>query len=69
MISSDKIPVNNSALMSSASGQYELIKSQLGGYPDNLILNDTSNLQNSLVDLVDKSMAQGILNINVSTSK
>lgn len=60
------INVPNSELMSSASGQYELIKSQLGGYPDNLLINTKSNLENSLADLVDKSMAEGILNVNVS---
>ena len=33
---------------------------------DNLVLNDRSNVQNSLNDLVDNSMAQGSININVS---
>lgn len=59
--------ITNSALLASADGQYELIKSQLGGYPSNLLLNDKSNVQNSLADIVDKSMALGILNINVKT--
>lgn len=56
--------IPNSQLMSSADGQYELIKSQLGGYPDNLILDSSAN-NYSLSQLVDKSMAKGILNINV----
>ena len=62
----NRLNIPNSELMSSASGQYELIKSQLGGYPDNLLLNTKSNIQNSLSDLVDKSMAEGILNVKVS---
>ena len=59
--------VSNSDIIASADGQYELIKSQLGGYPSNINLNDPSIVQNSLADLVDKSMALGILNVDVST--
>ena len=67
MLNSASNPIyKNNDLLSSADGQYEFIKAQLGGYPDNLILNDRSNVQNSLNDLVDKSMAQGSININVS---
>ena len=53
--------------ISTADGQYELIKSQLGNYPDNLVLDSQTINNNSLSDLVDKSMAQALLNINVST--
>ena len=59
---------NYSNTMSTADGQYEFIKSQLGNYPSNLVMDPTSELQNSLSDIVDKSLAQGILNINVKTS-
>lgn len=59
--------ISNSDIIASADGQYELIKSQLGGYPSNINMNDPSIVQNSLSDLVDKSMALGILNVNVST--
>jgi hypothetical protein len=52
-----------------ADGQYEFIKSQLGGYPSNLIMEPTSATQNLLSDLVDKSMSQSILNVNIGTSK
>lgn len=55
--------------LASADGQYELIKSQLGNYPSNLVMDSTSAQQNLLNDLVDKSMAQGLLNINVATNK
>lgn len=56
-----------SSATSTADGQYELIKSQLGGYPSNLIMDPTSAKQNLLADLVDKSMSQARLNINVGT--
>ena len=52
---------------STVDGQYEFIKSQLGGYPSNLIMDPTSAKQNLLTDLVNKSMSQAILNINVDT--
>lgn len=54
--------------LATADGQYELIKAQLGNYPSNLIMNSTSATQGQLSDLVDKSMAQGLLNVNVSVS-
>ena len=58
-----------SGAMSSADGQYQLIKSQLGNYPSNLVMDTTSAKQNLLSDLVDKSMVQGKLNVNVSVAK
>ena len=51
--------------MLTADGQYEIIKSQLGNYPSNLLMDPTSEQQNSLSDIVDKSLALGILNVNV----
>jgi len=53
--------------ISTADGKYELIKSQLGNYPDNLFLDSQKINKNSLSDLVDKSMAQALLNINITT--
>jgi hypothetical protein len=53
--------------ISTPDGQYELIKSQLGNYPDNLFLDSQTINKNSLSDLVDKSMAQALLNVNVRT--
>ena len=58
-----KIDVNNT--MSTADGKYELIKAQLGHYPDNLLLDDLKISKSDLNDLVDKTMANGIININV----
>ena len=54
--------------ISTADGQYELIKSQLGNYPDNLLIASQTTNDSTLSDLVDKSMAQALLNINVSTN-
>lgn len=59
---------NYSSTTSTPDGQYELIKSQLGGYPSNLVMDPTSAKQNILSDLVDKSMAQALLNVNVSVN-
>jgi hypothetical protein len=55
--------------IATADGQYEIIKSQLGNYPSNLIMDPVSAKQNLLSDLVDKSMVQGKLNVNVSVAK
>ena len=55
----------NAKTIATPDGQYELIKSQLGGYPSNLVMDPTSAKQNMLSDLVDKSMAQAVLNVNV----
>ena len=52
--------------MSTADGQYELIKSQLGNYPDNFFIESQSTTNGMLTDLVDKSMAQALINIDVS---
>jgi len=62
-----KSPNYSSGTMATPDGQYELIKSQLGGYPSNLVMDPTSAKQNMLSDLVDKSMAQAILNVSVNT--
>lgn len=56
-----------SSTTATADGQYELIKSQLGGYPSNLVMDSTSAKQNLLSDLVDRSMSGALLNVNVST--
>jgi len=58
--------VNNyNSTISTADGKYELIKSQLGNYPDNLLLDSQTINETSLNDLLDKTMAQGIINLNV----
>jgi hypothetical protein len=59
---------SNGLSMLTADGQYEFIKAQLGNYPSNLLMDPTSAKQNLLNDLVDKSMAQGLLNVNVSVN-
>ena len=58
-----------SGTISTVDGQYELIKSQLGNYPDNLIIESQTIDSGTLSDIVDKSMAQGILNLNVTANK
>jgi hypothetical protein len=55
--------------ISTADGKYELIKSQLGHYPDNLLLDSQTTTIGTLTDLVDKSMAQALLTVNVSVPK
>jgi hypothetical protein len=52
--------------MATADGQYELIKSQLGGYPDNLVLDNQSIDQQTLNDLVDKTLSPMIVSVNVA---
>lgn len=53
--------------MATADGQYEFIKSQLGGYPDNLLLDSLELSQGTLNDLVGKSMAPIIVNATVNS--
>jgi hypothetical protein len=55
--------------MATADGQYELIKAQLGNYPSNLLLDTSVQNPTLLNDLVDKSMALGILNIDVKVAE
>ena len=59
---------NYSSTTATPDGQYELIKAQLGGYPSNLIMDPISAKQNILSDLVDKSMAQALLNVSVNVN-
>ena len=54
--------------ISTADGKYEMIKAELGNYPDNLMIDDLSINKNLLNDLVDKTMAHGIINIDVKTN-
>ena len=65
--SSNTSAIAYNSTISTADGQYELIKSQLGNYPDNLLLDSQTVNNGTLADLVDKSMAQAIINVNVST--
>ena len=55
----DKI---NNQLISEAGGEYEFIKKQLGGYPDNLILDINKHTLNNLVD---ETMSLGEINVVV----
>jgi hypothetical protein len=52
--------------MATADGQYEFIKSQLGGYPDNLLLDSLELSQGTLTDMVNKTLAPIIINAKVS---
>ena len=66
-----KIPLSANTYdntISTADGQYELIKSQLGNYPDNLLIDSQTTTVSTLSDLVKKSMAQALLNVNVSAT-
>jgi len=57
------------SVISTPDGRYELIKTQLGNYPDHLIIDNQTISKSSLSDLVDKTMAEGIVNINVKMNK
>ena len=57
------------SVISTPDGRYELIKKQLGNYPDHLIIDEQTISKSSLSDLVDKTMAEGIININVKMNK
>lgn len=53
----------NNELISEAGGEYEFIKKQLGGYPDNLILDINKH---TLGNLVDETMSLGEINVNIN---
>lgn len=53
----------NEQIVSNAGGEYEFLKKQLGNYPSGLIL-DTNH--NTLKELVNKSMALGEINLDIS---
>jgi len=61
--------VKNSNIMSTADGQYEMIKSQLGNYPNNLEISNAEIRENTLADLIDKSMSLGKIVVNVNSKK
>lgn len=49
-----------------ADGKFELIKQKLGGYPDNLFLEQQTG-SNSLAELAQRQLSLGILDVNVHT--
>lgn len=53
----------NDEIISEATGEYNFLKRQLGGYPDALIYDINKNTLN---ELVNESMALGEINLNVS---
>lgn len=55
-------------VISTANGEYEMIKKNLGGYPDNLLLQLNTNYK-TLNELIKGQLSQGILDINVHTEE
>ena len=53
-------------IISTADGEFQYMKSNLGGYPDNLYLQLDTNY-NTLNELATNQLSQGILNVNVHT--
>lgn len=60
---SDSISGN---MISTVDGQYEMIKNQLGNYPDNLEISNEEIRSNTLSDLIDKSMSLGKIIVKVN---
>lgn len=58
--------VDTNEMGGDSSNKLELIKRQLGGFPDNLVI-DQQTGPNSLQELTKHQLAQGILDINVHT--
>ncbi len=65
----NKQDISSSNVMSTADGQYEMIKNQLGNYPDNLEISNEEIRTNTLSDLVDKSMSLGKIIVKVNPKK
>jgi hypothetical protein len=55
--------------LATADGKYELIKKQLGDYPNNLEISNAQLKENALTDLIDKSMSLGKVVVNVNNDK
>lgn len=57
----------NRMIISGADGKFERLKTELGGYPDNLILDDMTGFT-SLEDLIKRQLNAGIIDVNVHNS-
>lgn len=64
-----KTNIMSSNMISTADGQYEMIKNQLGNYPDNLEISNEEIRSNTLADLIDKSMSLGKIIVKVNPTK
>jgi hypothetical protein len=64
---SDKLATasNYKYTLATADGQYEKIKQQLGDYPNNLEISNETVRQNTLTDLIDRSMSLGKIVVDV----
>jgi hypothetical protein len=58
---------NYRGTLATADGQYEMMKQQLGNYPNNLEISEEMQHAGTLADLVDKSMALGKVIVNVKS--
>lgn len=54
-------------VMGTADGQFEMIKQSLGGYPDNLYLEQSVG-EHTLSDAINKQLSLGIVNVNLANA-
>ena len=66
-VSLENIEVDGGDTVATADGKFEVIKRQLGGYPDNLFIEERTG-PNSLNELINRQLSLGILNVNVHTN-
>jgi len=66
-VSLENIEVDGGDTVATADGKFEVIKRQLGGYPDNLFIEERTG-PNSLSELINRQLSLGILNVNVHTN-
>lgn len=66
-VSLENIEVDGGDTVATADGKFEIIKRQLGGFPDNLFIEEQTGPQ-SLNDLVKRQLSLGILNVNIHTN-
>jgi hypothetical protein len=57
----------NDNIIATADGRFKEISAELGGYPDNLFLEEHTGPQ-SLSELLKRQLSLGILNVNIDTS-
>ena len=61
-----EIEVSNDTCANSADGNMEFIKRNIGGYPENLFLEERTG-PNSLSELAKRQLSLGILDVNIHT--
>jgi hypothetical protein len=59
--------LNSQNVIGTADGQFEMIKQSLGGYPDNLYIEQSIG-EHTLSDAINKQLSLGVVNLNLANA-